>query len=66
MVGGFATVTLRGNGIWNCENMGFQMPMVLSTRGYIFFMSMPYIKGGSGGSTRVFYFEGLELPESEG
>jgi kynurenine formamidase len=59
-------VTLCEAGIWNCENMGFNLPMCLNTRGYAFFMTVPYIKGGSGGSTRVYYFEGLELPELEG
>jgi len=58
-------VILCGNGVWNCENMGFQLPMAINTRGYVFFMTMPYIKEGSGGSTRVFYFEGLKLPELE-
>lgn len=58
-------VILCGNGVWNCENMGCQLPLVLNTRGYVFFMTMPYIKGGSGGSTRTYYFEGLELPELE-
>jgi len=59
-------VILCGNGIWNCENMGYQLPTAINTTGYVFFMTMPYIKEGSGGSTRVFYFEGLELPELEG
>lgn len=58
-------VILCGNGVWNCENMGAQLPMVLNTKGYVFFMTTPIIKGGSGGHTRVLYFEGLELPELE-
>jgi kynurenine formamidase len=58
-------VILCSNGIWNCENMGYQLALASNSRGYVFFMTMPYIKGGSGGSTRTFYFEGLELPELE-
>lgn len=55
-------VTLLGNGIFVTENVGGDLQQASNSRGLAFVMPCMNTKNGSGGHSRIWYFEGLDLP----
>jgi kynurenine formamidase len=55
-------VTLLSNGIFIGENLGGQLQQAANSRGFVFVMPCMNDKAGSGGHSRVWYFEGLNIP----
>lgn len=55
-------VTLLGNGIFVTENVGGQLQLAANSKGLAFVMPCMNTKAGSGGHSRIWYFEGLSIP----
>jgi kynurenine formamidase len=54
-------VTLLGNGIYITENVGGDLQQAADSRGMAFVMPCMNTKNGSGGHSRIWYFEGLNI-----
>jgi len=55
-------VTLLGNGIFITENVGGDLQQAANSKGMAFVMPCMNTKNGSGGHSRIWYFEGLDIP----
>ena len=55
-------VTLLGNGIYVTENVGGDLQQAANSKGLAFVMVCMNTKNGSGGHSRIWYFEGLDIP----
>ncbi|MDH7499183.1 MAG: cyclase family protein [candidate division NC10 bacterium] len=55
-------VTLLGNGIYITENVGGDLQQAANSKGFAFVMPCMLTKAGSGGHSRIWYFEGLDIP----
>jgi kynurenine formamidase len=55
-------VTLLGNGIFITENVGGDLQQAANSKGMVFVMPCMNTKNGSGGHSRIWYFEGLNIP----
>ena len=55
-------VTLLGNGIYVTENVGGDLQQAANSKGLAFVMPCMNTKNGSGGHSRIWYFEGLDIP----
>jgi DNA-directed RNA polymerase III subunit RPC1 len=55
-------VTLLGNGIYVTENVGGDLQQAANSKGLAFVMPCMNTKNGSGGYSRIWYFEGLDIP----
>jgi kynurenine formamidase len=55
-------VTLLGNGIFITENVGGDLQQAADSKGLVFVMPCMNTKNGSGGHSRIWYFEGLDIP----
>jgi kynurenine formamidase len=55
-------VTLLGNGIFVTENVGGDLQQASDSKGMVFVMPCMNTKDGSGGHSRIWYFEGLDIP----
>jgi kynurenine formamidase len=55
-------VTLLGKGIYITENVGGDLQQAANSKGFAFVMPCMNTKGGSGGHSRIWYFEGLNIP----
>lgn len=55
-------VTLLGKGIFVTENVGGDLQQAANSKGLAFVMPAMNTKNGSGGHSRIWYFEGLDIP----
>ncbi|UCF73599.1 MAG: cyclase family protein [Deltaproteobacteria bacterium] len=55
-------VTLFSNGIFVTENVGGDLQQAANSKGLAFVMPCMNTKNGSGGHSRIWYFEGLDIP----
>jgi kynurenine formamidase len=55
-------VTLLGKGIYITENVGGDLQQAANSKGFAFVMPCMNTKNGSGGHSRIWYFEGLNIP----
>jgi kynurenine formamidase len=55
-------VTLLGNYIIIGENLGCDLQQAANSKGLVFVMPCMNTKAGSGGHSRIWYFEGLDIP----
>jgi kynurenine formamidase len=55
-------ITLLGNGIYVTENVGGDLQQAANSKGMAFVMPCMNTKNGSGGHSRIWYFEGLDIP----
>ncbi len=55
-------MTLLGKGIYVTENVGGDLQQAANSKGLAFVMPCMNTKSGSGGHSRIWYFEGLDIP----
>ena len=55
-------VTLLGKGIYITENVGGDLMQAANSKGFAFVMPCVQLKAGSGFHSRIWYFEGLDIP----
>jgi len=55
-------VTLLGKGIYITENVGGDLQQAANSKGFAFVMPCINGKAGSGSHSRIWYFEGLDIP----
>jgi len=55
-------VTLFSNGIYVTENVGADLQQAANSKGLAFVMPCMNTNHGSGGHSRIWYFEGLDIP----